>query len=237
MKKEITSGIYDSIIYPLLPLPNSLITKNNKPHVIEDFSKYDMPNPFFSNHLVNPEFSETRLINYKIQMFNRSNGTQPWIPSYIMPPMIGKMRKITIEFDNIPVQLELNIDIKLINSKGNDSTLLISENHRMYKKNRNESEKSSISYSIQPTHDTKNECDNSFSKSFFLKPQWYHFGPRKAKPEFEINIFVTDTQKTKSVTLHSWNTEVHCHKMESSLKGKEINKSFGNTSLNSFFYF
>lgn len=82
-------------------------------------------------------------------MFSRTNSNQPWFPNSIHPSNIGKMRKLMIEFNNVSFVFQLSIDIKLIDSKGTESELVISENNKNHKKLR-EKNISSINYCIEP---------------------------------------------------------------------------------------
>ena len=168
-------------------------------------------------------------VPYSIKMYKRLNGNQPWVESHISPPMIGKMRKVVIEFESIPSPIQLRVYIKQICSKGNQSTLVISESNRIYKKTQKGEGCDSASYVIEASPQPQ-------SKTLYLKPCWVCFGPRKDRPEFQVIISVTDLRTNITEILHSWNTEIHCHKMESSLKGKSMETSCPPSSLDSAFY-
>jgi hypothetical protein len=166
-------------------------------------------------------------VKITISMYKRVNGHFKWFKSNVSPQRIGKMRKIIVDFDRIPHPIKFIISTHLISTKGNNSTIMVAENHRIYKGQDNNMQ-NSLSCFMDCSTESK-------SKTYFLKPIWATFGPRNDKPRFRIDISVINLVTSKTVILHTWETEIHCHKRESSNKELSLTINDNTESLTSTF--
>ena len=194
--------------------PNSLsFPRLNMPTIITDFRKFEIANPFFTNYQL-PSSADENEINVKILVLKRLNGNQPWVESNVAPGMLGKMRKISVHLEPIRRSYILSISIEKVSDNGHDSFLVVSENDKGY------SRKTQVVDGCDQISIPIDATPNPIVKTAFLKPCWKGFGPRKGRPKFYVSVRLTNTVTEKTALLHSWQSEVHCHKMESSQRGK-----------------
>ena len=159
-------------------------------------------------------------LQYTITVSKRSNGNQPWEASNVRPPMLGKMRRMTLQFAPYEgPRFEVLFQCKDIKPKLHEGRLIVSANDKGAARS---------STSSMPQDETifrTNLPPSTVSQAInvYLKPCWRGFGTNRERPVFSVTVAVRPADKECAfVVLHSWDVELHSHKMESSNKGKAM---------------
>jgi len=160
-------------------------------------------------------------LQYTVTVCKRSNGNQPWEPSNVRPPMLGKMRRMTVQFAPFEgLAFEVLFQCKDLKPDLHEGRLVVSANDKGIA--RNASTLPSPDESLFRTVVQPNE-QSSQAISVYLKPCWRGFGSNRERPVFSVTVAVRPAERECAfVILHSWNVELHSHKMESSTKGKAM---------------
>jgi len=132
--------------------------------------------------------------------------------------MLGKMRRITVQFGPVPVRLELLFQCKDMKLNRHEGKLVISTNDKGIARNSFATEDQTLLKTTIPA------CHTSQTHVAYLKPCWRGFGNNRERPIFTVIIAVrpADSEDSQFVIIHSWQVELHSHKMESSPKGKAM---------------
>jgi len=160
-------------------------------------------------------------LQYTVTVCKRSNGNQPWEPSNVRPPMLGKMRRMTVQFAPFEgLAFEVLFQCKDLKPDLHEGRLVVSSNDKGIA--RNASTLPSLDESLFRTVVQPSE-HSSQAISVYLKPCWRGFGSNRERPVFSVTVAVRPAERECAfVILHSWNVELHSHKMESSTKGKAM---------------
>lgn len=175
------------------------------------------PQPTLAAALPTLPESNSNSVGFTITVCKRSNGNQPWERSNIRPPMLGKMRRITVQFGPVPVRLELLFQCKDMKLNRHEGKLVISTNDKGIARNSFATEDQTLLKTTIPA------CHTSQTHVAYLKPCWRGFGNNRERPIFTVIIAVRPADEdSQFVIIHSWQVELHSHKMESSPKGKAM---------------
>lgn len=182
------------------------------------FQAYPNSYPKFDDSI-----SKKRFLQYTVTVSKRSNGNQPWEPSNVRPPMLGKMRRMTVQFAPFGPgpNYEVLFQCKDIKPKLHEGRLIVSPNDKGISRLNSSSSNLDIDETIFRT--VLSASDITQAINVYLKPCWRGFGSNRERPEFSVTIAIRPAEKECAfVILHSWEVELHSHKMESSVKGKSM---------------
>ena len=161
-------------------------------------------------------FFEPKGVSFTITVYKRSNGNQPWEASNIKPPMLGKMRRISVQFSDIKMRFEVLFQCKDLKPSKHEGRLVVSSNDKGIARN---------SFTVEDEMSMKTILNPSKSQNriVYLKPCWRGFGSNRERPIFTVMIAIRMAfTEHPFIVLHSWEVELHSHKMESSVKGKAM---------------
>merc|ERR1712137_1377184 len=160
-------------------------------------------------------------LQYTVTVCKRSNGNQPWEPSNVQPPMLGKMRRMTVQFAPFTsTAFEVLFQCKDLKPDLHEGRLVVSANDRGIARNAStlpSTDENLFRTVVQPN------ASHSQAITVYPKPCWRGFGSNRERPVFSVTVAVRPAERECAfVILHSWNVELHSHKMESSTKGKAM---------------
>ena len=167
-----------------------------------------------------PMNNDPKNIQFTVTVSKRSNGNQPWEPSNVRPPMLGKMRRMTVQFapyDN--GHFEVLFQCKDLKPGLHEGKLIVSANDKGIARNST----SSLTEDETIFRTVLHPSSNIQGITVYLKPCWRGFGTNHERPVFLVTIALRPAERDCAfVILHSWKVELHSHKMESSNKGKAM---------------
>ena len=171
---------------------------------------------------IEPDGSDpTTDLQYTVTISKRSNGNQPWEPSNVRPPMLGKMRRMTVQFAPFEgTAFEVLFQCKDLKAEQHEGRLIVASNDKGIARN-----STTLPAQDERLFRTVVQADtvNAQAVTVYLKPCWKGFGTGRERPIFSVTVAVRPAEKECAfVILHTWNVELHSHKMESSAKGKSM---------------
>lgn len=188
------------------------------PLYVSNYKVFDCINPFLSDViLTEPDSSYSTACT--IKTYKRNNTNTLFTSCHMTPSVIGKIRKMTIEFDRVIKPFQLGVKIISKNAK---NSLMVSENDRIHK-----------------THDSNHKCITYTIralkwpqiKTVFFKPYFTALDFDK----FEVVVYASDLQTGKTEILHTWHTQVHRKKSEATTEGLTFEPVDAVTSLSCSF--